>query len=118
MINTVDGPSGHDHRTSSQGFTLIDSFVVIAILVGMLLPALSKAKAKAQDILCVNSTKQLMLVWKVYAGDHQGKLVNNFDSDPCRLPSGRAVWAAGTRSGSRIIRPWTKPMLSPSAAMA
>jgi len=64
-----------------QGFTLIELLVVIAIiaiLAGLLLPALANAKAKTQGIYCMNNTKQVMLAWQMYTGDNNEKLVQSY----------------------------------------
>jgi len=82
----VRGNSAQNECSARNGFTLIELLVVIAIiavLASLLLPALARAKAKAQGIKCLGNLKQLQLCWQMYTDDNDDRLPpQNPGTDP------------------------------------
>jgi prepilin-type processing-associated H-X9-DG protein/prepilin-type N-terminal cleavage/methylation domain-containing protein len=89
------------------GFTLIELLVVIAIamvMVGMLAPALSQARRRAQSISCINNLKQLGTAIQLYADDNEGRLAGWYSGGGPPYPG----WTNSSPAWTKLIYPYLK----------
>jgi len=92
-----------------RAFTLIELLVVIAIvaiIASLVLPALARAKARAQGSFCMNNTRQLVMAWMIYADEHGGRLAYNLGR------SGRLAAAVPAVTGAQMPDNWVNNVLN------
>jgi len=83
--------------TRKHGFTLIELLVVIsiiALLVSILMPALSGARGQARAVVCSSNQRQLVLGWIYYADDNNGRLPGGHNGEAYSIEPGRVDWVA------------------------